>query len=343
LFSVLFSFWVANTTAFNADVSLDLATQYLTLAEKQNANIPLMIGHRLKGSSLTYRGRIAEGRAHFDQSFALFDPVQHRPMAAVLGHDARVAVLCFRSRALWILGFPDAALIDTDQAITDAREIGHAPMLMFALYQVIFARILCGKYNVGNANCDELLALAEEKGAGMWKAYGGVSKGWLLGIGGHASDAVKTLTSAIEEFRTTRMTLGTPGYLVQLAKAYADLGQFKNAWRHLDEALSAIETSNERWQESEVNRVAGEVALKSPQRYRAKAKLYFERALAVARQQRAKSWELRAAISMARLWRDQGKRDEARELLAPVYGWFTEGFDTLDLKEAKALLDELAA
>jgi predicted ATPase len=105
--------------------------------------------------------------------------------------------------------------------------------------------------------------------------------------------------------------------------------------------MTMVETTEERWQEAEVNRAAGEIALKSPEPDVAKAEAYFERALAVARQQQAKSWELRAAMSMARLWRDQGKREEAHALLAPVYGWFTEGFDTLDLKEAKALLDEL--
>ena len=107
--------------------------------------------------------------------------------------------------------------------------------------------------------------------------------------------------------------------------------------------MTTVETTKERWYEAEVNRIAGEIALMSPERDAAKAEAYFERALAVARQQQAKSWELRAAMSMARLWRDQGKRDEARDLLAPVYGWFTEGFDTLDLKEAKALLDELSS
>ena len=106
--------------------------------------------------------------------------------------------------------------------------------------------------------------------------------------------------------------------------------------------MTAVETTKERWCEAEVNRIAGEIALKSPEPDVAKAEAYFERALAIAREQQAKSWELRAAMSIARLWRDQGKRDAARDLLAPVYGWFTEGFDTLDLKEAKALLDELA-
>jgi predicted ATPase len=128
-----------------------------------------------------------------------------------------------------------------------------------------------------------------------------------------------------------------------LSAAHAELGQFDEAWRCIGEVMSMIETAKERWFEAEANRIAGDIALKSPKPDTAKAEAYFERALAVARVQQAKSWELRAAMSMARLWRDQGKRDEARELLAPVYGWFTEGFDTLDLKEAKALLEELNA
>ena len=131
-------------------------------------------------------------------------------------------------------------------------------------------------------------------------------------------------------------------YSSYLARAYAELGQFDDAWRCIGEAMTAVETTKERWCEAEVDRMAGEIALKSPQPDATKAETYFERALAVARQQQAKSWELRAAMSMARLWRDQGKVQQARELLAPVYGWFTEGFDTRDLKEAKALLEELA-
>ena len=121
------------------------------------------------------------------------------------------------------------------------------------------------------------------------------------------------------------------------------LGQFDDAWRCIGEAMTAVETTKERWCEAEVNRIAGEIALQVAGADAAKAEKYFERALAVARQQQAKSWELRAAMSLARLWRDQGKVEQARELLAPVYGWFTEGFDTRDLKEAKALLEELAA
>ena len=132
-----------------------------------------------------------------------------------------------------------------------------------------------------------------------------------------------------------------PWYLSELAMSYAELAQFDEARRCISEAMTAIETSEERWYEAEFNRIAGEIALKSRAPDPEKAEAYFDRALEVARQQQAKSWELRAAMSMGRLWRDQGKRDEARQLLAPVYSWFTEGFDTRDLKEVKALLEEL--
>jgi predicted ATPase len=155
-------------------------------------------------------------------------------------------------------------------------------------------------------------------------------------------DAVEMITSGLTAYRSLGANIFTPGYLSSFARACADLGRFDDAWRCIDEAIAAIETTKEKWSEAEINRTAGEIARKSPKLDAAKAEAYFEHALAVARQQQAKSWELRASMSLARLWRSQGKRQQARELLAPVYGWFTEGFDTRDLKEANALLDELA-
>ena len=169
-------------------------------------------------------------------------------------------------------------------------------------------------------------------------------RGCVLALTGKASDAVQMITCRDRRIcASTGATVWMPLWLSYLARAYAELGQFDDAWRCIGEAMTAVETTKERWCEAEVNRMAGEIALMSPEPDAAKAEAYFERALAVARKQQAKSWELRAAMSMARLWRDQGKPQQARELLAPVYGWFTEGFDTLDLKEAKALLKALAA
>jgi predicted ATPase len=167
--------------------------------------------------------------------------------------------------------------------------------------------------------------LADKTGSLLWKAAGMTTKGDLLAVTGKCVDSIDMLSSGIAALRSTETTQWTPGLLSFLASVYAELGQFAEAWRCSSEALDTIKKTKEKRWEAEANRIAGEVALKSPSRDETKALSYFERALSVARQQQAKSWELRAAMSMARLWRDQGKRDEARELLAPVYGWFTEG------------------
>ena len=342
LFSVLYGFWIANLVTFNSDVMRELAAQFMALAEKQGAIAPLMIGHRLMGMSLLHTGDIAEGRVHFDRAIALYDPAEHRPLATRFGQDVRVAILSYGSLATWLLGYPDAALADAEHAVKDAREIGQAATLMYALLHASLRLIQCGNYATANAQLDEIVALADAKGSLYWKALGMVFQGCELALTGDASNAVHTITSGNTAWRSTGATLFMPLYLSHLAMAHAELGQFDDAWRCIGEAMTTVEATKEKWCEADIHRMAGEIALLSPQPDVAKAEAYFERALAVARQQQAKSWELRAAMSMARLWRDQGKRDEARELLAPVYGWFTEGFDTLDLKEAKALLEELA-
>jgi predicted ATPase len=185
--------------------------------------------------------------------------------------------------------------------------------------------------------------VADEKRALLWKASGMMFEGCVLASTGKPLEAIKRLTAGAIEYRSTGATTFLTWFLSYLTRAYVDLGQYNDAWRRIGEMMTAVETTKEGWCEADLHRIAGEVALKSPQPDTAKAEAYFERALAVARQQQAKSWELRASMSMARLWRDQGKVLQARELLAPVYGWFTEGFDTRDLKEAKALLEELAA
>ena len=151
------------------------------------------------------------------------------------------------------------------------------------------------------------------------------------------------IASGSTTYRSNGSRVYLPFFLSHLSRAHAELGQFDDAWRCIGEAMIAVETTKERWYEAEINRIKGEIALKLPQLGSSQAGAYFERALTVARAQQAKSWELRAAMSMARLWHDQGMREKARALLAPIYGWFTEGFDTLDLKQAKVLLDVLAS
>jgi class 3 adenylate cyclase/predicted ATPase len=342
LFSVLYAFWVANLVAFNGDAMRDFATQFLGLAEKQKGTVPIMIGHRLMGTTLLVTGDIAAARGHLDQATALYDPAEHRPLTARFGMDARVAILSFRSFALWLLGYPEAALRDADDALRNARELGQAATLMFALFLVAIPYTLCGNHAAAAAQAQELAALAEEKGSLMWHAYGIINQGSALALAGRASDAIEMLISGITAVRTTGGTIWEPLNLPHLARVHAELGQFEEAWRCIGEAITAAETTKEKWCEAEIHRTAGEIALMSPELDAAKAEAHFERAVAIARAQKAKSWELRAATSLARLWRDQGKRQRARDLLGPIYGWFAEGFDTLDLKQAKALLDELA-
>jgi predicted ATPase len=239
------------------------------------------------------------------------------------------------------LGYPEAALAGTERALREARETGLAGSLMQAMMWTSLTQLISGNYATAQAQSDEMIGMAEEKGSAYYKASGMLRRAGVLALTGNPSDAVSIFTSAIRVFRSAGTRLYFPVWLSLLARAYGELGQFDQAWSYIGEAITMVETTKQTWYEAEVHRIAGEIALMSPERDAAKADACFERALAVARAQQAKSWELRAAICMARLWREQGKRDEARELLAPVYGWFTEGFDTLDLKQAKALLDEL--
>jgi class 3 adenylate cyclase/predicted ATPase len=343
LFSVLFALWAASFVGFNGAVVSELAAQFLALAEKREGTGPLMIGHRMMGTSLLATGDIAESRTHFDRAIALYDPAAHRPLATRFGVDTRVSAVSYRSWALWFLGYPEAALKDAEAALKSAREIGQAVTLMFELSHAPFIHIWRGNYATANAQAGEVISLAGKTGASFWKARGMSIQGLLLTLTGKASDAVEMITSGITAWRSTGATMWLPMYLQYLARAYGELGKFDDAWRCIGEAITAVEITKESWCEAEIHRTAGEIALISPGLKAAKAEAYFERSLAVARQQQAKSLELRAAMSMARLWRDQGKRQQARDLLAPVYGWFTEGFDTLDLKKARALLDEVSA
>jgi len=309
----------------------------------KQTSTPLMMGHRLMGLSLLHTGDIVEGRAHLDRAITFYDPAEHRPLATRFGQDIGAATLSWKSLGFWLLGYPEAALADSEHALKVAREIGHSATLMYVLNFSAWTHILCGNYAAANALVDEFGALKGQTGSLFWGAWGMMQRGCLLALTGKASDAVQTITCGLTAMRSTGTTMWMPLWLSYLTRANAEIGQFDNAGRCIDEAMAAVETAKETWCEAEVNRIGGEIALLSPEPDLAKAEAYFARALAVAREQQAKSWELRAAMSMARLWRDQGKWNEARKLLAPVYGWFSEGFDTRDLKEAKDLLGVLTS
>jgi predicted ATPase len=214
---------------------------------------------------------------------------------------------------------------------------------MYALGHYAMAQLLCRNHGEAAARAQEQAALAEEKGAPFWKPFGMANQGCALVLMGAPSKGIELLIAGIAMNRAARSAMWLPFYLSHLARAHADLGQFDAAGHCIHDAITAMEQTKEKCWAPEVHRVAGEIALMSGEPHMGEAEARFERALKVARRQEAKSFELRAATSQARLFSDQGRRDEARDLLTPVYDWFTEGFDTSDLKEARALLGGLQA
>jgi class 3 adenylate cyclase/predicted ATPase len=341
LHSALFGQWIVNFISFNGDVARELAARFLALGRKEGSVVPLMIGHRTMGSALEFMGDFVGAKVHYNEALALYRVAEHRRLMTRFGQDLRVTCLAFRSMLLWLLGYPEAALKGADCALLEARKTEHAATLMFTLNFPILINTYCGNYDAANEPLKELAMLAEEKRAPFRMAEGVLRQGYILTLKGEATKAVEMVTSGIELWRSAGSTIFTPEHEFMLAIAHANSDQFDDAWRCIGKAMTAMQATKERWCEAEAHRVAGEIVLKSPQRDVARAQAYFEHSLTVARAQQARSWELRAAISLARLLSDQGKRQSAHDLLAPVYDWFTEGFDTSDLRNAKALLGEL--
>ena len=194
--------------------------------------------HHCMGVSLLETGDIAGGRAHFDQAIALYEPAQHRLLATRFGQDARVSALSHRSPASWFLGYPDAALADAERALSDAREIGQVASLLMALWFASWTLTFCGHYVAANAQVDEVIALADEKGSGFWKVVGMMNQGWLFAETGRAADALQMNSSGLAAVRSTGATMSVPIILTNLAKVHAELGHFDDAWRCISEALT---------------------------------------------------------------------------------------------------------
>jgi predicted ATPase len=244
--------------------------------------------------------------------------------------------------ALLLLGYPDAALADTGQALKIGRDSAHAATLTYVLNFSVFQHVCCGHFATANALIDEFNILKNQIGSESWSGWVLALRGCVLTMTGRPAEAVQDIASGIVAMRSTGNTMWTPIFVSHLARAKAEIGRFDEALADIHEALAAVETTKENWYEAEINRVAGEIALLGTEPDAARAEAYFASALEIARKQQARSWELRAAMSMARLLCAQGNQERARDIVAPVYGWFTQGFDTLDLREAKLLLEELA-
>jgi predicted ATPase len=269
-----------------------------------------------------------------------YDP-QQRSHAFRYGQDAGVACLSLMARALWLLGYPDQALQRSHEALALAQELSHPASLAFAQDFAAMVYQLRREGQAAQKQAEAVMAHATGQGFPFRFAQGMMLYGWALAQQGQGEVGIAQICQGLVTHRATGAELARPYYLALLAEAYGARGQPEEGLRVLAEALAAVEKTEERFYEAELYRLRGELVRMRSVAHHAEAEAWFRQALDVARRQQAKSLELRAAMSLSRLWQQQGKRQEAYDLLAPIYGWFTEGFDTADLQEARALLHEL--
>ena len=317
------------------------AEEIRRLGEARNDVMWKCFGSERSGTACVWLGKFIDARAYFENYLSLWDPMYRAFWASP--EDLYVASLLDFSRTLLCLGYLDQARLRRDEALTEARR--HSPFtLAFALGHAWWGNwALEGTKSAQTMlrSADEILAIAMEGDFPMYLASGSVIRGWCLGTLGQAAEGIPLILEGLANWRATGCNVALPFFSTTLAEIYGMAARPEEGLDQLAEAATLVETTQERWAEAEMHRLRGTLLLSMDDH--ATAEGSFHQALAVARRQSAKFWELRAALDLARLWRDQGKRDEARELLAPVYAWFTEGFDTRDLKEAKVLLNEVAS
>ncbi len=322
------------------DLALRLDGDLLRLSHLRNDFAGLVLGHLSSGRNLSFAGRFARSRSHLEEVLALYDPISHRSLADQAGFQPHVHAQAVLGVFLFCLGYPDQALARSSTAIAEARKLAHPPSLATSLvYRAMLLSLLGDNAALGEW-VDQLVAVATEQGFPFWRALGTIYRGWVKVKNGDMAEGVSLLHSGSSTYRTAGAELFMPHFVALLAGACEIAGQIEEGLTLLDDALQIAERTGEHWFAAELNRHKGHLLLR--QGHSEAAEDLYRKALSIAEEQGAKLWELRSAVSLARLRRDQGRPAEACDLLAPVYGWFTEGFDTPDLKEAKALLDELA-
>jgi predicted ATPase len=322
------------------DLARRLDEDLLRLSRQRKDSAGLVLGHASSGRNLMFVGRFASSRSHLEEALALYDPISHRSLGHQAGYHPQVVSQAYLGIVLFCLGFPDQALAWSSAAIAEARRLLHPPFLAVSLTVGAVLLSLVGDDAALDERADELVAVATEQGFPFWRAVGAIYRGWVKVKNGDVDEGMFLLRSGSAAYRATGAEAWTPYHIALLARACEIAGQIEEAVDLLDDALQIVERTGERWVAAELNRHKGRLLLH--QGHTDSAEELYRKALSIAEEQGAKLWELRAAASLARLRRDQGRRAEARELLAPVYGWFTEGLGTPDLVEAKALLDELS-
>ena len=341
VFLVLYGLWGHNLVQGDMKIARELAEQSLALAGKLQEPAFLLEGHRMTDETALYSGEWIAARRHVERTLSLYDPQLHRAHASVYGQDPGVASLSHGAWILWYLGYPDQALKMAREAKDLGEESSHPFSLGFALCYVAGIHQFCRDRQRVEKLAEAAIRLSTEQGFALWLAMATVLRGWALANRGQSEAGIAHMRQGLADYQAIPQNLHQPYLMALLAEAYGQVGQPVQGLTLLTEALALVEQGELRYYEAELYRLKGELLLMQGEEAAA-VEANYRQSMDIARRQAAKSLELRAAISLGRLLQQQGKPDEARQVVAEVYDWFTEGFDTADLQQARALLDALA-
>jgi predicted ATPase/class 3 adenylate cyclase len=346
VFSVFWALWVFHAARGEHGEAREAGEECLRLAQEARDPALLLEAHHALGVSLQLLGEFVQSLEHLEQSIAIYDPRQHAALAYVSGQDPGVAGLVHQAWALWFLGYPDQSRKRIHEALTRARELPHPVTKAAAANFASWVYQLLRDPQAAREHAEEAVSVSTALvgGSDMWKAMGVIGQGWALTEQGLPDDGIVRLHAGLTALRSTGARVLLPYFLALLAQAYARAGQVEEGLSILKESQVALDKGAERWFQAELHRLKGELILRrpGPRPDERGAEECFRQALAIAREQRAKSLELRAAMSLSRLCHRLGKNSEAHRTLADVYDWFTEGFGTPDLQEARTLLEQLS-
>ena len=341
LVPVLFGLWRFYVLRPQLHTACELAETLLHLAQRTDDPALAVIAHYALGTTWLWRGALPAARQHLEDGIARYTPDQHRMPVFRMGHDPGLACRAFAAWTLWLLGYPSQALARLHEASALVHALAHPFSLAFARCRAAHVYQLRRDVPAVYEHAEAAVALSTEQGFTQWATIGTSMRGWALAMQGQGEAGMAQVRQGITAYRATGAALHVPYFCTLLADVCDHLGHPTDGLQALAEAHTLVEQHEERWWEAEVCRLRGVLLLRQTGTSQGEAETWLQQALDIARRQEAKALELRAAMSLARLWREQGKRAEAHELLAPIYGWFTEGFDTADLQEAKALLEVL--
>jgi len=347
IFSALY--FLANFHWLRAEhgAGFEFTEQMMNIAQKEDDPLSLALTHTLQGTLSFSMGKLSAAREHLDYMNAFYNPKEHSHLAFIYGMDPGLICGCSTVCVSWCLGYPDQAMEQSQKMLADARQVDHPFSLAAVLAMDSLFHLLQRDIKALEERGTEVARLAEEKGFLFFVGVGVFKIGWALAHQGQVEEGIAKLNQALDLYRATGMRFTLTDLLGSLAEAYGIAGQIEKGLEFMSQALAEVERGGERYYEAELYRIKGELLLRKAKRkdrtvLEKEAEACFQQSLAVARQQKARSFELRTSISLSRLLQKQGKRSEARTLLKAIYDWFTEGFETPDLKEAKSLIEELS-